>query len=81
MVHDLALCASMAATQCGLSLEEALWGATRGGARALGLGDRGRLVTGELADFAVVDHEDWRALLYRPGDAPIHSVWIAGERV
>ncbi len=79
MISDLALCASMAATRCGLSLEEALWGATRGGATALGLDDRGRLTSGELADFVVVDHADWRALLYRPGDAPIHSVYVGGQ--
>ncbi len=81
MISDLALCASMAATRCGLSLEEALWGATRGGATALGLDDRGRLTSGELADFVVVDHADWRALLYRPGDAPIHSVYVGGQAV
>jgi imidazolonepropionase len=81
MVHDLALCASIAATRCGLSLEEALWGATRGGARALGLDDRGRLVPGERGDFVVVEHADWRALLYRPGDAPIADVCVLGESV
>ena len=47
MVTDLALCATMGATQCGLSLEESLWGATRGGAKAMGLDDRGTLRPGE----------------------------------
>jgi len=79
MVHDLGLCASTAATRCGLSLEEALWGATRGGAKALALDDRGRLVPGERADFVVVDHPDWRSLLYRPGDAPVVAVFVLGE--
>ena len=49
MVADLPLCATMAATQGGLSLEEALWGITRGGAKALGLNDRGTLRRGERA--------------------------------
>jgi imidazolonepropionase len=78
MVLDLALCATLAATQCGLSLEEALWGVTAGGALALALTDRGHLTSGERADFVVVDHADWRALLYRPGAAPIHRVVIGG---
>lgn len=81
MTYDLPLCATLAATQCGLTLEEALWGITRGGARALGLADRGSLRPGEQADFVVVDHEDWRALLYTPADAPVTEVVVAGEVV
>ena len=57
-----------------LTLEEALWAITAGGARALGLGDRGHLTVGERADFVVVDHRDWRALLYQPGAAPVWRV-------
>lgn len=75
---DLGFCALMAATQCGLTLEEALWGITRGGAKALGLQDRGRMVPGERADFVVVRHHDWRAIFARPGRPPIDRVVIAG---
>ena len=80
MVADLPLCATMAATQGGLSLEEALWGITRGGAKALDLHDRGTLRVGERADFVVLDHKDWRSLLYNPAVAPIHSVFIEGKK-
>lgn len=80
MVLDLALCGTLAATQCGLSLEEALWGMTRGGAKALGLADRGRLQVGERADFLVLNHPDWRSLLYNPGAAPIEAVYVLGEK-
>ena len=80
MVADLALCATMAATQGGLSLEEAIWGITRGGAKALGLNDRGTLNVGERADFIVLEHKDWRSLLYNPAAAPIHSVFIEGQK-
>ena len=80
MVESLPLCATLAATNCGLSLEEALWGITLGGAKALGLTDRGGLVPGERADLVVVDHSDWRALLYRPGSPPIHAVMARGVR-
>lgn len=78
MVSDLLLCATLAATRCGLTLEEALWGATRGGAKALDLHDRGGLLHGERADFVVLDHADWRAALYMPGSTPIYAVARAG---
>jgi len=81
MVTDLGLCATLAATQCGLTLDEALWAVTRGGARALGLDDRGTLREGERADFVVVDHADWRAFFYTPGSPPVHSVRVAGREV
>ncbi len=78
-VADLGLCGTLAATQCGLSFEEALWGITRGGAKALALQDRGRLVPGERADFLVLDHADWRAVFYHLGEAPIAAVVLEGE--
>lgn len=81
MVTDLGLCATLAATQCGLTLDEALWAVTRGGARALGLDDRGTLREGERADFVVVDHADWRAFFYTPGCPPVHSVRVGGREV
>ena len=81
MLTDLGLCATVATTRCGLSLEEALWAVTKGGARALGLADRGRLVAGELADFVVVDDPDWRALFYWPGDALLSRVFKSGQCV
>ncbi len=76
--RDLCLCATLACTQCGLNIEEALWGITQGGAMALGLADRGALVRGQWADFVVVDDTDWRSLLYIPGDPPIYNVYIGG---
>ena len=78
-VVDLTLCGLLAATLGGLSFEEALWGMTRGGAKALGLNDRGRLVPGERADVVVVDHADFRALFSRPGNSPIHRVLLASD--
>lgn len=79
MLCDPALCATLAATQCGLSVEEALWGVTRGGALALDLRDRGCLRAGERADFLVLDHSDFRAALYYAGHAPVHQTFIAGR--
>lgn len=75
---DLTLCGLLAATQCGLTLDEALWGITRGGAKALGLQDRGRLVPGERADLIVVDHADYRAIFGRPNRPPVRRVIVGG---
>ncbi|HSI03916.1 MAG TPA: imidazolonepropionase, partial [Myxococcota bacterium] len=77
-VLDLTLCGLLAATQCGLTLDEALWGITRGGAKALGLQDRGRLAPGERADMIVVDHTDYRAIFSRPNRPPVRSVIVGG---
>jgi len=78
MLYDLALCGSIASTQCGLSVEEALWAITRGGAKALGLNDRGTLAVGERADFVVVDNADWRWLFYSVGGKNVFGVGSAG---
>jgi imidazolonepropionase len=78
MTTNLPLCAAMAVTQCGLTLEEALWGVTQGGARALGLADRGRLTVGQRADFIVLDSPDWRSLLYDMGRPPIWAIARGG---
>ena len=81
MVMDLPLCGTMAATQCGLTLEEALWGITRGGAQALGFSDRGTLRAGERADFVILDHVNWKSLFYSPAATPVHQVIIGGMTV
>lgn len=61
---SLTLMIHMACTLFRLTPEEALRGATVHGARALGLADRGRLVPGQRADFAVWDLDHPRELAY-----------------
>ncbi len=82
MVTDLPLCGLLSVTQCGLTLGEALWGMTRGGARALGLLDRGSLRPGERADFVVLNSPDWRNLIYGAacGDTVL-GVYVGGRRL
>lgn len=57
-LRSIRLAMNLACVVFGLTPEEALAGATRNGARALGLGDRGVLAPGLRADLAVwaVDH-------------------------
>ncbi|MEZ4272012.1 MAG: amidohydrolase family protein [Myxococcota bacterium] len=80
-VADLPLCGTMATTLCGLTFEEALWGMTRGGAKALGLTDRGCLRDGERADFVVLDAPDWRFVFYQPANTPHRPGGRRGDRL
>ena len=72
---------NMACTLFGLTPEEALRGMTVYGARALGLTDRGQLVAGQRADFAIWPHEHPNELSYWLGQqvAP-RVVWAGQER-
>jgi imidazolonepropionase len=71
---------NMACTLFRLTPEEALRGMTVNGARALGLGDRGRLAAGQRADFAVWDVAHPSELAYRFGGAnPCRRVISAGH--
>lgn len=71
---------SLAVVQMGLTVEQALWAATRGGALSLGLEDRGHLVPGAAADLVVIDAPSPAHIPYRPASnlvwATIHAgVW------
>ena len=69
---------SMACILFRLTLEEALRGMTVNGARALGLADRGTLVAGQRADFAVWDVEHPNELSYWFGRNPCRRVVVGG---
>ena len=60
---------ALACLEMGLTPEQAVWSATRGGALALGLEDRGQVAVGAQGDLTVLGHESYVHLAYRP-DAP-----------
>ncbi len=62
---------NMACTLFRLTPEEALAGATRHAAAALGLGDRGSISAGKRADLAVWDAEEPAEICYRIGFNPL----------
>jgi imidazolonepropionase len=58
---------ALAVREMGLTPAQALYAATRGGARSLRRDDIGRIVVGGRADLAVVDAPGHLHLAYRPG--------------
>ncbi len=76
---SLLLAMNMACTLFRLTPEEALAGATRHAARALGLHDRGEIRTGLRADLAVWNVETPAELSYRIGTNPLHTRIVGGQ--
>ena len=70
---------NMACTLFGLTPEEALAGATRHAARALGLSDRGTIALGQRADLALWDIATPAELAYRIGGNPCAGIVRAGK--
>lgn len=78
-VTSLLLMLNMACTLFRLTPEEALAGATRNAARALGLRDRGTLAVGMRADLALWGIDTPAELAYRIGDNPCIGIVRAGR--
>jgi imidazolonepropionase len=76
---SLLLAMNMACTLFRLTPEEALAGATRNAARALGLADRGQIAAGLRADIAVWDAQHPAELAYRVGFNPLHRRIYGGQ--
>jgi len=70
---SLLLTINMACTLFRMTPEEALAGATRNAASALGLTDTGTVAAGKRADLAVWNVEHPAELAYRIGYNPLHS--------
>jgi imidazolonepropionase len=80
-VTSLLLMLNMACTLFRLTPEEALAGATKHAARALGLADRGTLAIGQRADLALWDIAAPAELAYRIGGNPCTGIVRAGTVV
>jgi imidazolonepropionase len=76
---SLLLAMNMACTLFRMTPEEALAGATRNAARALGLDDCGRIAPGLRADLAVWDVAHPAELAYRIGFNPLHARIFGGQ--
>ncbi|WP_309117798.1 imidazolonepropionase [Saccharothrix sp.] len=78
---SMAYCVTTAVLQMHMSVEEAVYAATRAGALALDRADIGHLAVGARADVHVLDAPSATHLAYRPGVPLTHAVWRKGERV
>ncbi len=73
-VESMPFVVALACLEMGLTPEEALWAATRGGALALDEPDKGWVIEGAVADLAVLDAPSYRHLPYRPGSDLVWAV-------
>lgn len=78
---SMQLAMALACTRFGLTPAEALHGATRNAAAALGLDDRGEIAPGMRADLALWDVDFAPALAYWFGAPLLSRLWIDGRDV
>ena len=78
-VESMPFVIALAVLNMGLTADEAVWAATLGGARALGLDDRGHLVPGAIGDLVVLDAPTYLHLAYRPAADIVAAVVKRGE--
>jgi imidazolonepropionase len=76
---SMPFCIALAVREMRMSVAEAVWSATEGGARALRRGDIGHLTEGARADLVVLDAPTHTYLAYRPGVPLIAQVWRSGR--
>jgi imidazolonepropionase len=77
---SMPFCIAVAVREMGLSPDQALWAATRGGAKAL-RNNLGTLRVGSKADFAVLDAPSHIHLAYRPGVQLVSQTYVSGRKV
>lgn len=80
-VESMPLVIALAVLEMGLTPEEAIWSATRGGALAVEERSKGVIVQGAAADLVVLDAPSAVHLAYRPGTDLVASVIKGGEFV
>ncbi len=72
-------CIALATREMGMTVDEAVWAATLGGARALQRDDIGHLAIGARADLVVLDAPSHLYLAYRPGVPLVAGVWRGAQ--
>lgn len=75
---SMPFCIALAVREMGMTVDEALWAATAGGAAALRRTDIGRLEVGARADLAELLAPSHVHLAYRPGVPLVGRVWKDG---
>jgi imidazolonepropionase len=78
---SMPFCIAIAVRDMQFTIEQAIWSATMGGAKALQRDDIGSLSVGKVADFVVLDAPSYLHLAYRPGVDLISETVIAGTSI
>jgi imidazolonepropionase len=78
-VESMQLVMQFACRQYRLSPEEALYASTIGGAKALGLTDRGTLAPGQLADIQIWNIPTFEDVIYRLGNNAVEMIIKRGK--
>jgi imidazolonepropionase len=78
---SIPFCIALAVREMNMTPDEAVWAATKGGARALRRTDVGHLAPGARADILLLDAPSHVHLSYRPGVQLITHVWKDGKHV
>ena len=80
-METMGLVISLGVVQMSLTVDEAIWAATRGGALSLGLEDRGQIKTGAPADLVVLGAPAPAHIPYRPASNLTRTVIKEGSVV
>jgi imidazolonepropionase len=78
---SMPFCIALAVREMGMTVEQAVWSATAGGAAALRRDDAGRIGVGAPADLVLLDAPSFVHLAYRPGVDLIGRVWCRGKEM
>ncbi|WP_255434299.1 amidohydrolase family protein [Cellulosimicrobium sp. TH-20] len=76
---SMPLCVALAVREMRMTVAEAVWSATAGGALALRRDDVGHLAPGARADVVLLDAPSRTHLAYRPGVPLIAKTWKSGH--
>lgn len=76
---SMPLCIALAVREMRMTVAEALWAATVGGATALRRTDVGRITVGGPADLLALNAPSYVHLAYRPGVDLMWQVWWGGR--
>ncbi|WP_336727434.1 imidazolonepropionase [Cellulosimicrobium cellulans] len=78
---SMPLCVALAVREMRMTVAEAVWSATAGGALALRRNDVGHLAPGARADVVLLGAPSRTHLAYRPGVPLVAAVWKDGVRL
>jgi imidazolonepropionase len=78
---SMPLCVALAVRETGMTVAEAVWAATAGGARALRRSDVGWLGAGSRGDLVALDAPSRTHLAYRPGVPLVRRVYRSAREV